>query len=427
MENPVPTKPDNSTVPEGGVRVPRFLKVLSALVLLASIFAGGYLIGKSGFATQVSNTGVVSISREIPEKRQDVDFALFWETWDRLEAQYFNPDEINKADLVYGAIKGMVAAVGDPYTVFLTPSENEITQEDLQGNFEGVGIQIGFRGTQLAVISPLPGTPAERANIEAGDLIVAITDTQKDVDRGTVGITLPEAVRIIRGPAGSKVTLTLLRDGIDEPLVVEVERQSIDVPSVALEFVGEGERVAHLRVLRFGGETVKEWDEAVLDILSRSDLAGVIVDVRGNPGGFLQASIDMASDFVETGDVVVIEDNGGGRMTEFRSERVGRLADRKVVILVDGGSASASEILAGALRDVKGAIVVGETTFGKGTIQEAQQLKGGTGLHITIARWLTPSGFWVNEGGLEPDVQVENDRETPQDEQLDSAVSTLIS
>jgi carboxyl-terminal processing protease len=327
--------------------------------------------------------------------------------------------------MVYGAIKGMVNAIDDPYTVFLPPKENRVVQEDLKGSFEGVGIQIGFRGNQLAVVSPLPDSPAEEAGVLAGDYIIGIKDELKEIDRGTTGITLPEAVQAIRGPAGSVVTLILLRNGSEEPITVDIVRASIDIPSLILDFVGPNENIAHIRLLKFGGETKAEWERAVRNILKRRNLTGIILDVRNNPGGYLQGSVDVASEFLRNGSVVVIEEKSNGERDEFKVERIGRFPDTPVVVLVNKGSASASEILAGALRDIRGVQLVGETSFGKGTIQEPQQIENGAGLHITVARWLTPSGFWVNEGGLEPDVELGDDPETIEDEQLQEAIRLL--
>lgn len=396
-------------------------KGLFYLFIMVGIFSAGFVAGSGMFK---SGGGFVKadLDRTSPEK---VEFSLFWNVWDTLENIYFDKSKLNASDMVYGAIKGMVAAVGDPYTVFLTPRENKIVQEDLQGNFEGVGIQIGFKGSQLAVISPLEGTPADRAGVMAGDLIIGIKDDLKGVDRGTVGISLPEAVQIIRGPAGTDVVLTLIRDGEDQPLEIAVTRGEIEVDSVALNFVGENENIAHMRINKFGAETTQEWDNRVLEVL-KSNVDGVIVDVRGNTGGYLQAAVDIASDFLETGEVVVIEQTGTGEKTEFISERIGKLKNYEVVVLANEGSASASEILAGALRDQINAPLVGKTTFGKGTIQEPQQIENGAGLHITIARWLTPNEVWVNETGLTPDVEVSNNPETEQDEQLDAAVKLLL-
>ena len=397
-------------------------KALGGIIVGLIVFWLGYSAGSKGLTA----TGFpkVEISRETPVNRENVDFSLFWRVWDTLDLNYFDKAKLSPSDMVYGAIQGMVSAIGDPYTVFLTPNENTVVQEDLSGSFEGVGIQIGFRGSTLAVIAPLPDSPAEAVGVEAGDYIIGIKDERKGVDRGTTGITLPEAVEIIRGPAGSVVTLTLLRDGEEEPILADITRASIDVPSVVVDFVGEEESIAHVRILKFSAETLNEWEEAIKEILKNGSRA-VILDVRNNPGGFLQAAVDIAGEFVKSGSTVVIEENASGEVNEFVSERFGRMTTTPVVVLINKGSASASEILAGALRDIKDTPLVGETTFGKGTIQEPRQINGGAGLHITTARWLTPDRFWVDDGGLLPDIEIQDDGETPEDEQLQAAIELL--
>ena len=399
--------------------------ILVFFVVLAS-FTGGYLVATQGYRAKINGNNV-TISREVPQDKEDLEFSLFWRVWDVLETSYFDKDKLDQREMVYGAIKGMVSSVGDPYTVFLPPSENRVVQEDLQGTFEGVGIQIGFKGTRLAVVAPLPNSPAEQAGIKAGDLIVGIKDENKGIDRGTSNITLPEAVEAIRGPAGTTVTLTLLREDSQEPIEVDVVRESIDVPSIILNFVGEDENVAHIKLLKFSAETIDEWNEAVRDVLKRPGVDGIVVDLRNNPGGFLQQSVDIAAEFMDSGEVVVIEEMASGDRTEFTTDRFGRFQEAPVVVLVNEGSASASEILAGALRDQVGAPLIGQSTFGKGTIQEPRQIENGAALHITTARWLTPDGTWVNETGLEPDIILEDDPETSEDEQLQRAIQRVLS
>ena len=406
----------------------RLLRNIFVFIFFASLFfTSGYLFGKQGFETEIQQFPKVSISRELPPANKNLDFNLFWRVWDTVHTKYFDKEKIKDADLVYGAIQGMVAAVGDPYTVFLPPSENKLVQEDLQGSFEGVGIQIGFKGSQLAVIAPLAGSPAERVGVKAGDFIIHIKDEKRNIDMGTIGINLEEAVRAIRGPAGTHVALTLLRKDVEEPIVLEVTREAIDVPSIVVDYVGKDRTIAHIKLLKFSGETLSEWEDKVVELLTNPDLSGIILDLRNNPGGFLQGAVELASDFLNTSDVVVKEEDYTSQTQEYRVEKLGRLRSQKMVVLVNQGSASASEILAGALRDKRGVKLVGEVTFGKGTIQEPQQINDGAGLHITIARWLTPSGFWVNEVGLKPDVEVEDKEETEEDEQLLEALRLLES
>lgn len=382
-------------------------------------------MGQNRLQVELSNyKPKVTIERRLPVEKQDLNFDLFWEVWDRVYQNYYAREKLDPAGMVYGAIKGMVAAIGDPYTVFLAPSEQKRTKEDLGGVFEGVGIQIGFKGSQLAVIAPLEGSPAQKAGIKAGDFIVGIKDKRSGIDRGTIGITLPEAVEAIRGPAGTPVTLVLTREGVDEPFEIEITRAKIEVPSVELSFVSEGE-VAHLKLLRFGEQTSSEWTSAINQIVNRKlQPKGVILDLRNNPGGFLNGSVVFASEFLQSG-VIVIQEDARGERQSFSATGRARLSSIPLVVLVNAGSASASEIMAGAIRDHARAKIVGETTFGKGTIQEAQELTGGAGLHITTAKWLTPSGFWVEEKGIEPDIKIEDNPDTEEDEQLMRAIEAL--
>ena len=398
--------------------------LILAVIVLAATFSAGYLIGFKGYQGSLAEFPKVTITRELPPDKKDLDFSLFWRVWDTINTSYFDKEKVIPANMVYGAIEGMVSALGDPYTVFLPPDKNKVVQEDLLGSFDGIGIQIGFKGNQLAVIAPLPNSPSEKAGIEAGDFIVGIKDEAKGIERGTVGISITDAVSAIRGPAGTIVTLTLLREGQEEPIVVDVVRESIDVPSVTLTFVGDDENIAQVRLLKFGGETEAEWEEAVIEILKKQSLKGIVLDLRNNPGGYLQGAVDIASEFMKTGRVVVIEERGEQK-SEYVVEKIGRFPNTPLVVLVNQGSASASEILAGALRDDKKVKLVGEKTFGKGTIQEPQQVDGGAGLHITVARWLTPSGVWVDGEGLTPDFELEDNGETDEDEQLQKGIELL--
>jgi len=277
------------------------------------------------------------------------------------------------------------------------------------------------------VIAALPQTPAEAAGVKAGDLIIGIKDELKQIDRATTGISLPEAVQIIRGPSGSKVTLMILREGTNNPIIFDLIRATVNVPSVILSYPENTIDIAHLKLLKFGGGTEEEWQKAVREILLNSKITKVVLDLRDNPGGYLEESVNIASDFLKNGSVVAIEEKADGSKNYFKTQRLGLLTNMKVIVLVNGGSASASEILAGALRDNLKTQLIGEKTFGKGTIQEPQTLDNGAGLHMTIAKWLTPNGTWVNEKGLEPDVVVVADGNSTTDIQLDKAVNLISS
>lgn len=396
-------------------------KFVATVFIFVFLFSSGYYFGVKGYKAEVDKALKVTLSREVPPDK-DIDFALFWHVWDTLSENYFDKTKLVPSEMVYGAISGMVSSLGDPYTVYLPPKENKIVDEDLSGQFEGVGIQIGFKEKTLAVISPLPNSPAEAAGIKAGDFIVHIKDSAKNIDRNTIGISITEAVQIIRGPAGSKVTLTLVREGAEEPMVVEVTRAKMNIPSVVLEYVEDGS-IAHLKLVKFDADTASEWDKAVNEILSKKELKGVVLDLRNNPGGYLQVAVDIASDFLENGSVVVIEEKGTGERVDYKTEKLPRMQKQNMVILVNEGSASASEILAGALRDHKGFKIIGVKSFGKGTVQEPIDIAGGSGLHVTVAKWLTPKGTWVHDVGLTPDTEKEDDDKVDGDEQLNEAIN----
>ncbi|MBI2268548.1 MAG: PDZ domain-containing protein [Candidatus Blackburnbacteria bacterium] len=410
----------------------RKFAVVISLVLLS--FISGWVVNERNLGSGVIDTQLTTVERQLPQNREDVDFSLFWQVWDKVESDYFDKSKINKEQMVLGAIKGMVESLKDPYTVFLPPNEQKRTQEDLDGQFEGVGIEIGFKGSRLVVQSPLEGTPAYKAGIKAGDFIVGIKDVQKKLEVATAGMNLIDAVEAIRGTAGSKVTLIIVREGEEKPLEIEIERAKIDIASVKLTFenpsASSGQsspdnsgQIAILRLLKFGGSTEDEWKRAIREVKGRK-IKGMVLDLRNNPGGYLTAAVDIASEFLPRG-VVVMQEDGTGKRKEFNANGRANLAEIPLVVLVNGGSASASEIVSGALKDYSRAKIVGVTTFGKGTIQEARPIGTSSGIHITTAKWLTPKGTWVHEVGLKPDVEVKDDPETEVDEQLQKAIQLL--
>jgi len=395
------------------------LIIIVCLVVVSAGFAGFWL-GSHQFQIDFGQKPTVKIDRKTPADKQDVDFALFWEVWDRLEKNYLNKEKIDPAQMVFGAIKGMVASLDDPYTVFLKPQENKEVKEDLNGAFEGVGIQLGYKEDQLAVIAPLKGTPADKAGVKAGDLNLKINEET------ATELSADEAAQKIRGPKGTKVKLTLLHSGEKEPYEVEIVRETIVVPSVEVDFLSDnGQVVAHLKLLKFGDRTAEEWEKAVNQILEyQPQIEGIILDLRNNPGGYLTGSVFIASEFLSSG-IIVQQEQASGFKETYSVDRQGRLLSQPLIVLINEGSASASEIVAGSLREHQRAKVVGTKSFGKGTIQEAEDLSGGAGLHITTARWLLPSGESIDEVGLRPDVEVKDDPQTETDEQLEKAIEVL--
>ena len=354
-----------------------------------------------------------------------VSMNTFWEVWSLLERDYLETEKIDHSKMIDGAISGMVWGLGDPYTTYLPPDDNEKAGEDLAGSFYGAGIELGYINGFVGIIAPLNGSPAEKAGILAGDMITHVKDETKDLDEDTTDWTLDDAVKHIRGQKGVPVYLTILREGSSETKVIEIIRDEIIVESVELKFVeNNGKKVAHLKVSKFGERTMTEWNAAVKSILQQENqISGIVLDLRNNPGGYFDTSIEMASDFVKSG--IVVSQKSKYSVKDYRSDGKARLMGIPTVILVNKGSASASEIVAGALKDDLGIRLIGEKTFGKGTVQDRRELSNGGGLHITVGRWLTPSGNWIHEDGLEVDVEVEQNYETEEDEVLNKAIEVL--
>jgi carboxyl-terminal processing protease len=391
--------------------------VILALILVGASFFAGVLYGnenRSG-AEKVANVfGVVP-----PEKYEEVDFNLFWDVWSRLENKYVDKTKLeNRQNLIYGAISGLVKSVGDPYTEFLPPKETKQFQEDLGGSFGGIGAEIGIRRGVLTVVAPLKDSPAERVGLKAGDQILRVDETP------TAELTLGEAVQIIRGPEDTDVRLTILRDSFDQTREFTITRAIIKIPIITTEAREDGIFVIQLH--HFTQTAPFEFRKAVQEFF-QTDSKKLVFDLRNNPGGFLTVAVDIASWFLPPGDVVARErfaSRGGGIDSgieeTYRSVGYRLLENVPTVVLINGGSASASEIVAGALRDNRAVPLVGTKTFGKGSVQELVNLEKGSSLKVTIARWLTPNEILIEGNGLDPDfvVEIPNDI-TEADEERD--------
>lgn len=408
-------------------------RVIVTFIFVVLAGGGGYFLGQRKVTLQLqNNVPDLDIERIIPkDETKPVDLTLFWTVWDNLKNKYLKRDALDNQKMVYGAISGMVASLGDPYTVFLPPSDNKGAKADLRGEFEGVGIQIDFnKDSRLSVVAPLSGTPAEAAGLKAGDVILKILDETTKKETDTTGISLPEAVNLIRGPKGTKVSLTIQREP-EKSFLVSLKRDTIVVKSVEVSFKeSNGKEVAVIKLSRFGERTYQEWDEAVNQIQSEKlkikNYGGVILDLRNNPGGFLQGAVFIGGEFLPAG-TIVQQDSGGGNKEILAVNKKGKLLKEPLVVLINGGSASASEIVAGALQEAKRGKIVGEKSFGKGTVQEAEDLPNGAGLHVTVARWLLPSGKSIDKEGIKPDVEIKNDEnDKTKDLQLDKAIETLL-
>lgn len=410
----------------------RFLfKFFVIALLLVSSFAAGYLFATGRILATPLLAPFKVVNRDSP--KDALDFAPFWKALDLLEQKYYDPSKLNSQSILFGAIRGMVASLSDPYTAFFDPSQNQEFKDELSGVYEGIGAQLGFRDSQLVVIAPLFGSPAEKAGVRPLDQILKIDGKE------TVGMPLPEAVSLIRGKAGSKVKLALGRE--TETREVEIERAKIKVESVTLEWKGKNSQIAYIKLSRFGDDTQAEWNRVVGGIndkfpastaggqISNLKSQGVILDVRNNPGGLLETAAEVAAEFFEDGKTVIREENNGQKIP-LLVKKPGRLTKAPLTVLINEGAASASEIVAGAISDRGRGKLVGQKSFGKGTIQEAVELDGGASLHITTSKWLLPSGRWINGTGLTPDVVVElkeEDIKAGRDPQLEKAIEILES
>ncbi len=352
----------------------------------------------------------------------ELNFSLFWEVWKTLEDKFVDKDKLDTGAMIYGAISGMVASLDDPYTVFLEPQDAKKFIEDVKGAFEGVGMEIDIKDSQLQVVAPLEGTPAQEAGLKAEDKITGVDG------ESTAGITIGEAVNWIRGPKGSKVVLTIYREEWGETREVEIIRGVIEIPSLKLEL--REDNIAYLHLYQFSEKAGYDFSRAAIDILESSS-DRIILDLRNNPGGYLEISQVIGGWFLERGEIITIEDFGEEKEKKnYLAEGNGNLVPYPIVVLINKGSASASEILAGALRDNRGVKLIGQTSFGKGSVQELANLTGGSSLKVTIAKWLTPNGVLITEEGLSPDIEVEiteEDIENEIDSQLDKAIEIVKS
>lgn len=394
---------------------------LGFVILAVCLFAIGFVAGRVFQSNKTSIDSLVSGS-------SGVSFDLYWDVWDLLENKYVDSSKIDEQNMLYGSIKGMVNSFGDSATVFLDPEETQAFNEASEGKlFQGIGAELGYENGQIIVVSPLEGSPAKEAGIRPGDYILAVDGKEITSDQSVYDV-----VAIIRGEAGTKVKLTILHRGETESEDIEITRSEITVPSMSLSYAGDNGDIAVLKINRFTdstyGEWVSNWDAAVNSIVE-SGSEKMILDLRGNPGGFFDAAIYAADDFLDAGKVIAKEQDSRGKIKEYNSSKGGKLTNIELVVLVDSGSASASEILSGALQQADRAEVIGEKTYGKGTAQTVLDLSDGSTLHVTILKWLLPDGGWLNkDNSITPDLEVEysnDDFKAGNDTQMQKAVEIL--
>lgn len=397
----------------------KYLNISIGIVVLAIIFVSGFWIGKSSVPESAVHDKIF-FNKELG-KSELVDFNLFWQALKTLEEKYVDNDEIDYQEILYGAISGMTDSLNDEYTIFMKPEKTESFMESVAGNesFEGVGMEIAIKGKILTVVAPLEGTPAYQSGLKPGDKILKINDTFTD------DLLLEEAVNLIRGEKGTQVILTISRKTFDKPREFIITRDVIEVPITRWELLEPD--IAYIKIYHFTSNLPSKFEDVVSEIL-KSNAKKIILDLRNNPGGYLETAVDVAGWFIPKGSIVLKEEFKNGDVNEYKSKGYKPLQNFPIVVLINKGSASASEILAGALHDIKGIKLIGETTFGKGSVQALETLKDGSSLKITVAKWLTPAGISIADEGLTPDIEIElteEDYNADRDPQLNRALEIL--
>jgi carboxyl-terminal processing protease len=420
-----------------------FSRIRSGILILALciLFLGaGYRLGERRAQLLITSDKRVVINQQ--PTSPTVDFSLFWDVWQRLTNSYIDKSALDPQKMVWGAISGMVNSLDDPYTLFFPPKDNQDFKDELSGQFEGIGAQLDTKDGAIIVLTPLKDSPAQKAGIKPGDYILQVNGED------ATGWTVSQAVAKIRGPKGTSVKLQIMHDKEFKKIDLTIVRDTITVSTVtswikpvseitqlqgvpdAAIFSGKSGSIAYIQLSRFGDNTNDEWTKAVEDIAAKyagdKSIKGLIFDLRNNPGGYLESAVFIASDFIKSG-TVVSQVNSDGSRQDYPVEHKGKLLTIPVVILINNGSASAAEITAGALRDYKRATLVGETSFGKGSVQTPEDLAGGAGLHITTGKWLLPKGDSISKKGIVPDVVVPSgELSATADAQLAKAVELLL-
>lgn len=388
----------------------KIINIVLVLIIVCLAYFSGVYIGAGNNAK-----GVNIINRALNQP-ENLDFSLFWQVWDTLQKKHIGGADERK--MFYGGISGMVQSLGDPYSAFMDPEQTKQFQSDMSGQFEGIGAEIGLRKDHLTIVAPLDGSPAKKAGLLAGDILISIND------QSTTGLTVEQAVDLIRGKKGTVVTINVLRN--NKPLEFKITRDIIQVNSVTWKV--EKDSIGYIKLSRFGDDTLELLNNAATD-LNKQTLKGLILDLRNNPGGYLDVGVSVANAFLPKDTLVVTEKDKDGKEDIFKTTKAA-LFDTKIplIILVDGGSASASEIVAGAIKDNSRGKLLGEKTYGKGSVQQVESFSDGSSLRVTIAHWYTPKGKNISKEGIDPDVIVamtDADYQAGRDPQLSKALELL--
>jgi carboxyl-terminal processing protease len=392
-------------------------KVLGFIILLFFVFALGWHVGAN---QAVKIQGGIFSQNNVPMSTvsDKVDMQLFWDVWSLLASKYVDPQALDFKKMIYGSIRGMVFSLNDPYTTFLTPKENKDFQNGMDGMLEGIGAELTLRNELITVVSPLKNSPAKKAGLQPEDVILKIDGVD------ATEYTFEQAVMKIRGPKGTQVVLTVARKGHDKPFDISITRQTVNVSSVDWKMNGN---IAVIEINQFGSKTKDEFSKAISEILPKAP-KGIALDLRYNGGGFLDGAVDIVSEFMDKGKVVSVKKRNPSEDEVIYVNGKARVANVPLIVLINKGSASASEIVAGAIQDSKRGIIIGEQSFGKGTVQEVENLIDGSSLRVTVAKWYTPNNNNISEVGIKPDVTVERTAEDIQankDPQLDAALDYL--
>jgi len=391
-------------------------KIIGLIILIFFVFTLGWHVG----ANQVRQNGepLNEGTAQISTSGEKVDMRLFWDVWALLASKYVDPQALDFKEMIYGSIKGMVYSLEDPYTTFLTPKENKDFQNGLEGTLEGIGAELTLRNELITVVSPLKNSPAKKAGLQPEDVILKIDGV--DVNE----YSFEQAVMKIRGTRGTKVVLTIVRKGLDEPIDLTIIRETININSVDWKMK---DNLAIVEINQFGDKTQDEFSKAISEILPKRP-SGIILDLRYNGGGYLDGAVDIVSEFIDKGKVVSVKKRNPEEDEVIYVNGQARVANVPMVVLINKGSASASEIVAGAIQDYARGKVIGEESFGKGTVQEVENLIDGSSLRVTVAKWYTPNNNNISEVGIKPDIEVKRtveDMAANIDPQLDAAIEYL--
>jgi len=411
--------------------MPRFLRTATIAILPVFTLLLGWQLGSQYQERSLQQmkenleflyAGKVGSGELISNPEEQVDLSLMWGVWRLLQDHYIMPEKMQVTPLLYGATRGLVDSLEDPYTVFMTPNENTDFHQSLEGRLQGIGAELTMRDGSVVVVAPLKGSPAADAGLLPEDVILKVDGTD------VAGENLNQVVQRIRGKKGTEVIVSIYREGATQPIDLPITRDEIKIPSTEFEVKETGSgSVGYISINQFGEATARDVQKA-MQSLEEEDLKGLIVDLRFNGGGFLDKAVELVSMFLQKGKVVTVVHRNGEPDHYYVSGRPID-TDLPMVVLINGGSASASEIFAGALQDSDRATVIGTQSFGKGTVQEVYDLPGGSSVRITTAKWLTPSGRDLAKEGITPDIEVDRTIEQMQsqvDPQLDTAMEWLL-